>query len=421
MTSKERIEAVLHGEVPDLIPVDIGGSCLTGMHVSTVYKLRQALNLDPPGTPVKVANAYMMLGEFKHDLMEAIGSDVEELFGPNDMFGFKKDNWKEWELFDGTPVLVPEKFTTEPDSNGNIYLYPCGDTACSPSGRMPSGGYYFDEIIRQEPIDDDNLNPHDNGDDYSLMDESEISAYNDEVNRIQDESGRAIMSAFPGTSFGDVGLIPAPWIKDPKGIRDIEEWYISLLTRQDYVREVFRLQMETSIANLSRLYLEITDKISVNIVSGADFGTQRSLLLPPDVYRKIFKPFHIEVNEWIHTNTNWKTFIHSCGAIDELIPDFIDAGFDILNPVQTSAVGMKPQLLKQQYGKNLVFWGGGVDTQKTLPFGTPEQVRDEVRDRLKIFGKNGGFVFAPIHNIQANTPIENLLAVIETLNKYRKY
>ena len=121
----------------------------------------------------------------------------------------------------------------------------------------------------------------------------------------------------------------------------------------------------------------------------------------------------------MHRHTSWKTFIHSCGAVAELIPDFIEAGFDILNPVQTSAAGMDPGRLKREFGDRLVFWGGGIDTQRTLPFGTPEEVRREVRERIRTFAPGGGFVFAPVHNVQAAIPVQNLLALFDAFREYR--
>jgi len=138
-----------------------------------------------------------------------------------------------------------------------------------------------------------------------------------------------------------------------------------------------------------------------------------------DVFRKLFKPFYKKINNWIHEHTKWKTFKHSCGSIEPLIPEFIDAGFDILNPVQTSAANMDPVSLKKKYGSQITFWGGGVDTQKTLPFGSPRDVEKEVEERIKIFGEGGGFVFTTVHNIQANVPIENVIAMFETLKRYR--
>jgi uroporphyrinogen-III decarboxylase len=138
-------------------------------------------------------------------------------------------------------------------------------------------------------------------------------------------------------------------------------------------------------------------------------------------YRDLYRPFHRQINDWIHRHTSWKTFIHSCGSIVNLLDDFIDAGFDILNPVQCSAVGMDAKTLKERFGDRITFWGGGVDTQHTLPFGTPDEVRRQVRERIEIFRKGGGFVFNTIHNIQARTPVENVVAMFETLKEFGSY
>jgi uroporphyrinogen-III decarboxylase len=151
----------------------------------------------------------------------------------------------------------------------------------------------------------------------------------------------------------------------------------------------------------------------VALITGTDFGTQRGLFISVQAYRDLFKPFHQQVNDLVHRRTGWKTFIHSCGAVSQLIPDFIEAGFDVLNPVQCSAEGMEAEDLKRQFGKDMVFWGGGVDTQKTLAFGTPQQVYAEVRQRIDIFNKGGGFVFNTVHNVQGNVPLENVEAMFK--------
>jgi len=186
----------------------------------------------------------------------------------------------------------------------------------------------------------------------------------------------------------------------------------------EYIKGIFNLQCEIALENLKLYYQAVGDKIDVIVVSGTDFGTQNAAFISPDMYRDMYKPFHKKVNDWIHKNTPWKIFYHTCGSIVSLLDDFVEVGVDILNPVQCSAKGMDPHMLKKKYGDKLVFWGGGVDTQRTLPFGTPEEVRREVRERCRIFGEGGGFVFNTIHNIQANTPIENLVAVFETVRSF---
>ena len=419
MTSRERIAAGLRYQETDRVPHDAGATNTSGIHVSIVYQLRQALGLDKPGTPVKVSEPGQMLGEVAPDLLDAIGIDTIALRGPTCQFGFPCDGWKEWHLHDGTPVLVPALFNTEFAADGNLYQYPQGDRSSPPSAKMPDGGWFFDNIVRQPPLDEDHLNPQDNLEEFGPTSEATINHFRVEAERLYRETDKAVVASFGGMSFGDVGRLPAPNLKGPKGIRDIEEWYISLQIRPDYVREVFQQQAAIAIANLQRFHAAVGNHVSVAYITGADFGSQNGLLASPEVYRTLFKPVHRQINDWIHQNTPWKTFIHSCGAISDLIDDIIDAGFDTLNPVQCSAIGMEPQELKRRFGRRIIFWGGGVDTQKTLPFGTEEDVRREVRQRLQVFSAGGGFVFNPVHNVQAGTPIRNLLALYDEVRKFR--
>ncbi|NIR51484.1 methyltransferase [candidate division KSB1 bacterium] len=421
MSSRERVKKALNYQEPDRIPLDLGGSGVTGMHVSTVYKLRQALGLDAPGTPVKVIEPYQLLGEIQPDLIEALGIDVVELTGTGTMFGFEKRDWKPWTTFDGTPVLVPGGFNTEPEPDGRILMYPEGDTAAPPSGEMPPGGCYFDTIIRQDALDPDNLNIEDNTEEFKLISDEDLEYFSVEAERLFGETDKAIFASFAGLSFGDIAQVPAPWLKHPRGIRDIEEWYISLTSRRDFVKEIFERQCEIALTNLRNIYDAVGDRISVILVSATDFGLQTGPFLSPSAYRDLFKPYNKRINDWIHQNTPWKTFIHSCGSVLAFIPDFIEAGFDILNPVQTAAADMDPTELKRRFGDQITFWGGGVDTQNTLPFGTPDQVREEVRERIRTLGPGGGFVFNTIHNVQPKVPIENVLAMYGTLREYGRY
>jgi uroporphyrinogen-III decarboxylase len=206
-------------------------------------------------------------------------------------------------------------------------------------------------------------------------------------------------------------------LREPKGVRDLEDWYMSSLIRPDYVREVFDRQTDIAVENLKLYHEAVGDRISVIVICGADFGSQQSMMISPVVFNDLYLPYYQKMTDWIHENTSWKTFKHCCGAIEPLIPLLIEAGFDILNPVQISATGMDPEALKEKYGKQITFWGGGVNTQSTLPNGTPDEVREEVGRLNHIFGKNGGFVFNTIHNVQANVPVENFLAMIKALDE----
>ncbi len=420
MTSRERLQCALNHQEGDRVPLDLGASAVTGMHVNAVYALRQALGLDPPGTPVKVVEPYQMLGEIAPDLQEVLGVDVVGVGGARNFFGFESKGWKPWTTFQGTPVLVPEAFNTEVEASGDLLQYPEGDHSVPPSGRMPKGGWYHDSIVRQSPIDDENLDPMDNLQEFGPISEADLAHFQREAERIRATTDKAILANFGGTAFGDIALVPAPWLKHPRGIRDIAEWYMSTLSRRDYVYKVFELQCEIALQNLEKIHKVVGNTVDAVFITGTDFGTQQGPFISINSYCDLYQPFHSAVNNWVHKHTTWKTFIHSCGAVRPLIPYFIAAGFDILNPVQCSAVDMEPWGLKQAVGRDLVFWGGGVDTQKTLPFGTPAEVRREVQERLRIFGQGGGFVFNTVHNVQSGTPAENLVALYETVRDFAK-
>ncbi len=421
MNSRERVGLAIRHQQADRVPLDLGACGQTGMHVSTVYQLRQALKLDPPGTPVKVVELFQMLGEIKPDLQEALQVDAVGFGGITNFFGFKNENWKPWTTFEGTPVLVPELFNTQPDENGNILMYPQGDWSAPPCAKMPNGGFYFDDIIRQPEINDEALNVADNLEEFGPVSDEELAFLKSTSIEMLENTDKAVVMALGGMAFGDVALVPAPTLKYPKGIRDITEWYMSTAMRQDYVREIYERQCEIALQNLPKIYAAVGERIQVAWLSGTDFGSQNNCLISPKAFRKLYKPFYKRLNDWIHTNTGWKTFIHSCGSIFPLIPDIIEAGFDILNPVQISAANMDPAVLKERFGDQIVFWGGGIDTQKVLPFGTPDEVRAQVRHTIRTFGKGGGYVFNPVHNVQANVPIENLLAMYETVLSEGKY
>jgi hypothetical protein len=421
MNSRERVNIALNHEEPDRVPLDLGASATTGMHVSSVYLLRQALHLDPPGMPVKVVEPYQMLGEIGPDLMEALGVDVVGLGSPRTLFGFRNEDWKPWTLFDGTPVLVPGAFNTAPQPDGSILMYPEGDRSAPPSGRMPQGGFYFDTIVRQPPVDEEHLDPQDNLEEFGPLSDQDLAYFAREAERLYTETDKAVLANFGGTAFGDIALVPAPWLKHPRGIRDVEEWYVSTVARRDYVYRVFERQCEIGLDNLVRIHAAVGERVAAVFLTGTDFGTQAGLFISPRTYRDLYQPFHRQVNDWVHRHTGWKCFIHSCGSIHALMPDLIEAGFDIFNPLQTSAAGMDPQTLKDRFGERVTFWGGGVDTQRTLPFGRPEEVRQQVQERMRVFGKGGGFVFNTIHNVQARVPAENLLALYEAVRDYRSY
>lgn len=411
---KEVMDALGH-RTPSRIPIDFGGTNCSGMHASCVAQLREYYGLEK--RPVKVYEPYQMLGLIEEDLKQAMGVDTEAAAGRDTLFGFPNEDWKEYRLDSGQEVLVSKHFNVTKDEKGDTYIYPQGDTRCEPSGHMPRGGFYFDAIERCGEVDDDELSVEDNLEEYAEFTDADVEYLKGEILRAH-ATGRAVVGSFGGTGLGDVAFIPGMALKHPKGIRGVEEWYVSTVTRREFVHELFRRETDIALKNLAKLNAAAGQYVDVVFTCGTDFGTQTGTFCSPETFRELYMPYYKKVNGWIHENTGWKTFKHCCGAVESFMELFIEAGFDVINPVQCSAAGMDPKILKERYGSRLTFWGGGVDTQKTLPFGTKEQVREEVLRRCEIFSKDGGFVFNAVHNIQAGTPVENIAAMIDAVHEF---
>jgi len=416
MTSKERFDLTVNHREPDRVVVDFGATSVTGLHVLAIENLRKYYGLDYK--PVRVVDPLQMLGEVDTELIEIIGIDTIAARGRKNSFGITNNGpFKEYLTPWGQTVLMPEGFHTTTDEKGDVLAYPEGDLSASPSARMPRNGYFFDAIIRQKPFKEEELNPNDNLEEYGLVGNDDMEYWRKTTLEAR-ATGKAVVASLGGTALGDVAHIPGIKLKNPGGIRDITEWYISIVMRPDYIKAIFDRQSEIAVENLSRLFPVIGDNIDVAYICGTDFGTQDSTFCAPEQFDELWLPYYKRINGWIHEHTGWKTFKHSCGAIEPFMSRFIEAGFDIINPIQINARGMDPVHLKKTYGKDLVFWGGGVDTQKTLPYATSEKVREEVLRLCDIFSKDGGFVFSTVHNVQANVPVENLVAVIDAIKEF---
>ena len=416
MTSKERIRAAVDHKQPDKLPMDFGSSFITGIHCSVIEQLRAHYKLE--NRPVKICEPYQMLGEVEEDLLNAIGIDVQPIFPQRTLFGFQNEDWKPYTTPWGQDVLVSKHFNTTKDKAGNTYIYPEGDLDAPACAHIPKTGYFFDTIERLDPdYDEDDLNLADNLEEFGPMTAKEEIYWGEQADKWRG-CDRAVSVHLNGTSLGDIALVPAPFLKHPKGVRGVADWYMLSADEPEFMADLFDRQTEIALANMEKLHKIAGDVIDMVVVCGTDFGTQASLFCSVPKMRDIWLPRYKRINDWIHNNTDWRTFKHSCGAVEPLIDTFIDCGFDILNPVQCSATGMDPQQLKDKYGERITFWGGGVNTQKTLPFGTPEEVRREVLERCEIFAPGGGFVFNAIHNVQALTPIANYVAMIDAVKEY---
>jgi hypothetical protein len=418
MTSRDKVIAAINHKESACVPMDLGACGQTGISAGALYRLRKAYGLEDH--PIEICEPYQMLGKVETDLLRKIGADVVPLWNRGNLMGLSNRYTKPWTMPDGTPVLMPDNFECDIKPKGDIFAYPCGDRTVEPSLHMPADGYFFDNISRAPPVDEDALTPvEDYKDNYKAAAEEDCLHWERESKRLYEETDFAVLGVLGGMGLGDLAEIPGPFIKKPQGIRDIEGWFIAHKLYPEYVRMVFEYQTEIALKNLELYRQAVGGRIQAVWLSGTDFGTQCALMQSKESFISMYKPFYKKVNDWVHKNTNWKTFYHTCGAVEPLISEFIDMGMDIINPVQCSAAGMDAKKLKDLYGEKIVFWGGGVDTQKTLASGSPEDVKREVTERLKIFAPGGGFVFAAIHNILANVPPKNIIAMYEAVMEFR--
>ncbi len=419
-SSRERLRQTLNHEEPDQVVMDMGSTAISGIHANALAGLRDALGLEK--RKVKVCEPLQLLGEVEDDVRQKLGLDCVDLSNGFNMFGFSNEGRKPWKLQNGLEVDVPTNFNTTVGENGRTYLYPQGDTTVPAAAMMPKGGFFFDNIVRESCTCDDleeRSAKEDLKNDVGLLTDEQLRYMEEKCNYYYNETDYGIVYSSAIASLGDFALIPGPSVKHPQGLRELTEFMMAGSICPEYLHELFDFHTEMAIKNAELIYQACGDKIQAIYVSGADFGIQTGPYMSLDTFREFYKPYHKKINDWIHEHTQWKTFFHSCGAVTEFLQDFYESGVDILNPVQLSAAGMDGKMLKEQWGDKFVFWGGGVDTQKTLPFGKPEEVYQEVMDRLKLFSKGGGFVFNTIHNIQANVPVENIVAMFDAVKAFR--
>jgi uroporphyrinogen-III decarboxylase len=406
MSSRERVLATLSHEEPDRVPLDMGGTIMSGIMAHALDRLRKHLNL--PQRPVKVYEVFQMLGEVEMDVVDRLGIDVLPVEPPVQFFGLRREQWQPWKLWDGTEVLVPGQFDIEVDEQGDWLLHSEGDPTKPVEGRMPKDGFYFD----MASMTDTHL-------DYAPPSLEEVRKENlitgEELEFLAHRAEILRRTTDMALILGCWGWVGLPWVGS------IPDFLCLMATDPAYVKDLFSVRTETALKNLEKFKMYLGENIDILGLDGADYGAQNNELFAPEMFEELFLPFFKEQNDWIHRNTSWKTWQHTCGSVTRIIPMLIESGLDILNPVQTSAAGMDPNWLKGEYGSKITFWGGGVDTQKTLPFARPEEVEREVAERVRIFAPGGGFVFNTIHNIQQATPPENIVAAYDTARTVGRY
>lgn len=416
MTSKERLQVVLNHKQADKMVVDFGSTAVTGIHCKVVEGLRDYYGLEKK--PVRVIEPFQMLGEIDAELQSIIRIDTLPLFGSKNMFGIDETKLREQVTPWGQHILTAYDLDMTPDAKGDVYIYAEGDKNYPPSAVMPNGCYFINSIDRQGIIDDEKLNVEDNLEEFGYVSDSDLKFFAEKVNAM--DATKAVVASFGSTALGDIALVPAMNLKNPKGIRAVDEWYMSTIIRQDYIQELFEKQIDIAIDNYRKLWDVVGSKVDVVFTCGTDFGTQDSQFCSAETFSELWQPHYKRMNDWIHNNTSWKVFKHSCGAILPILPGLIEAGFDIINPLQINAKNMNSSMIKAEFGDAVTFWGGGIDTQRILPDASVEKIREHVLNQCEILSKNGGFVYNSVHNVQANVPIANVVAMIDAVNEFNK-
>jgi len=402
MTSRERVRKMFRGELKNSFCISTGGMANDNMSAYAYAKLLKHLGMEDK--PIKVYDLFQMIPILDIDVVNRLGGDFVHVQRPRYRFNMDQKEWKPGFLNDGTPCYYPAEFETIPDDKGGKWVEMDGERYAY----MPKNGLYFD--IMKHPLEDA-LDPEE----LKLihpavyMSEEDIDYTVKEIEYLYENTDKAIVLLFAGQLV-------------EQGQRDFgfESFYCNLAVEQELMRAYFRMITDAYMHNLSKILERAGDKIDV-VWFCDDIGTQETLQFSIPMYKEMIKPYTTEMWGYIHKNyEHIRVLYHSCGAVFDLIPEFMDAGADMLNPVQISAKGMDPQRLKGTYGEKLIFWGGGTDTQSLDPHPDPDEVRANAQNLLEIFSKNGNYVFTQIHNFQADTEPETILAIFDTAKSYRE-
>jgi uroporphyrinogen decarboxylase len=399
MTSRERILATLNRRPVDRVPVDFGGTRQSGIAVAAYHRLRERLGLRNR-RPARVFDLFQMLAEVEQEVADRFGADCVGLYRPEVAFGIPNEGWKTWTLFDGTPVEVPGGFHPETQPGGDLALRRDGVVIAL----MPQDGFYFDRMEK---------NPGATHPDLDSWEPPRLSA------PTLEHYARQAEALHTGTDKAIVAPLGPPYeLFYGLGQGGFEDWMLTFASEPDYVRALYAKLVDVWIDNLRAFHAAVGDRIQVLQICD-DFGTQRAPFLSERMFRELVLPAYRRGLDWVHAHTGWKVMLHSDGALFPLLPGIVEMGVDILNPVQTTAAGMDAARLKAAFGDALVFWGGACDPQTTLSFGTPADVARESRANLEVLGRDGGYVFAPVHNIQATVPPENVVAMFDAVRGTR--
>ncbi len=379
MNSRDRVLTTLSHKEPDRIPFDLGSGMMTGIHVDAYQNLRDALGLARE-SKVKFFEPSMQIVFVGEDVCERLEIDTRPALPA----------WS-----DSDPLNIQE------DEESYFYYDPWGYGL-----KMPKSAPIYFSLFYHPLRTAENLSELD---DYPWPDPVDESRYKDLPGQLENARRKSKAVVLNNICAGTMEV--ASWL------RGIDQFFMDMSLDEKFAGYLLDKVVDIKLGYWETALRKLDGAVDV-VIESDDLGAQNNLLISPRMYRKLLKPRHKKILDFIHSHTDAKVFFHSCGAIRPLIPDLIEIGVDILNPVQFNSTGMDAQSLKAEFGKDIVFWGGGVDTQSVLGSATPGEVKDNVRQQLEVLSKDGGFVFATVHNIQANVPPGNILAMREALLEY---
>lgn len=411
MTRRERVRAALNHREPDKIPVDCGGMRSTGLLGATYNNLKRHLGIT--GGSTKIYDMVQQLALVENWYLEKFQIDVVDL---SRAFADEPAEWTDWVLPDGSACKIPSWMKLEKQGSSWFVLNETGEKLAE----MPSGSYFFDQKIWP----------------YYGKEDTDIGDLSAQLNRIMwvymadpmwrhagkpdfyDRVKAAAKGLYEGTDYSIMAGFGGQFFELGCYIFRNDEFMMNMYVKPELTEKVLDKLLEFHLAGLEKL-LPAIDGYVDTLVFGDDLGMQSGPMLSPEIYRELILPRAKQVYRKVRDKSNIKVFLHSCGAIYDFLPDLIDAGVQIINPVQTTAKGMDPVKLKKEFGKDLVFWGGGVDTQHLLPEGSPEMIAAAVRKNCEILSPGGGFIFNQIHNMLDTVPPENIVAMYNAVNEIR--
>lgn len=382
MTSRQRVRKTLNHEIPDRIPIDLGGF-QTGIHRYAYQALLEHLNITDE---IKILDPIQQLAKPCEQVLERFRVDIRYVFahGPDSFEGDIVLNNRDGRLWHDMK-----------DEFGVVWSMP------------DDNGLFMD--ISYHPLADATINDLNNYPFPDGTDKSRFTGVRDAALKLRNETPYAISTGIGGSIYEFC------WY-----MRGLERWFMDTIENPGFCEALLDQMLRYWIDYYTGFMAEIGDLVDI-VMIGDDLTGQYGPLFDPGFYRSIVKPRHKKLVQYIKSLTPAKIWYHTCGSCIEFIPDLIDNGIDILNPIQTSASNMEPQNLKTKFGEQLVFWGGGIDAQHILPYANPEKIRDEVKNNLDIFKKDGGYIFNNVHNIQAEVPAANIVALYDAAYEYGWY